>query len=111
MDERARRCDCQHHRQHVERIPRHGVSETYYLLTPDICLEKKKKKSQICPGCKRHDSITLTVRHTGAARAAVENLTKTLAIEWASAGIRVNAVAPVRPDDDLRKFRHILKYI
>lgn len=32
--------------------------------------------------------------HTGAARAGVENLTKTLAIEWAQFGIRANAVAP-----------------
>ena len=32
--------------------------------------------------------------HTGAARAGVENLTKTLAVEWAAFGIRVNAVAP-----------------
>lgn len=32
--------------------------------------------------------------HTGAARAGVDNLTKTLALEWAPAGIRVNAVAP-----------------
>ncbi|MBR58754.1 MAG: 2,4-dienoyl-CoA reductase [Myxococcales bacterium] len=32
--------------------------------------------------------------HTGAARAGVVNLTKTLSIEWASAGVRVNAVAP-----------------
>jgi citronellol/citronellal dehydrogenase len=32
--------------------------------------------------------------HTGAARAGVENLTKTLAVEWAMHGIRVNAVAP-----------------
>ena len=32
--------------------------------------------------------------HTGAARSAVDNLTKSLALEWAADGVRVNAVAP-----------------
>ncbi len=32
--------------------------------------------------------------HTGAARAGVENLTKSLAIEWAEFDIRINCVAP-----------------
>lgn len=32
--------------------------------------------------------------HSGAARAGVENLTKTQAWEWGSCGVRVNAVAP-----------------
>ncbi|XP_076455952.1 peroxisomal trans-2-enoyl-CoA reductase-like [Babylonia areolata] len=32
--------------------------------------------------------------HTGAARAGVDNLTKSLSIEWADSGVRVNAVAP-----------------
>ncbi|KAG8189354.1 hypothetical protein JTE90_021857 [Oedothorax gibbosus] len=32
--------------------------------------------------------------HSGAARSGLDNLTKSLAIEWASDGIRVNSVAP-----------------
>ena len=32
--------------------------------------------------------------HSGAARAGMSNLTMTAALEWASAGVRVNAVAP-----------------
>lgn len=32
--------------------------------------------------------------HTGAARAGVDNLTKSLAIEWATRNIQVNAIAP-----------------
>ena len=32
--------------------------------------------------------------HTGAARAGVENMTKSLAVEWAQHNLRVNAVAP-----------------
>ena len=32
--------------------------------------------------------------HTGAARAGVENMTKTLAMEWAEHNVRMNAVAP-----------------
>ncbi len=32
--------------------------------------------------------------HSAAARAGIENLTKTLAVEWARSGVRLNAVAP-----------------
>ena len=32
--------------------------------------------------------------HSGAARAGIMNLTQTLAVEWARAGVRMNAVAP-----------------
>ena len=32
--------------------------------------------------------------HSAAARAAMANLTRTLAVEWAASGVRVNAVAP-----------------
>ncbi|XP_030066196.1 peroxisomal trans-2-enoyl-CoA reductase-like [Microcaecilia unicolor] len=32
--------------------------------------------------------------HTGAARAAVDNMTKSLAVEWAHSGVRINSVSP-----------------
>ncbi|MEO1436901.1 MAG: SDR family oxidoreductase, partial [Bacteroidota bacterium] len=32
--------------------------------------------------------------HTGAARAGVDNLTKTLAVEWSDYNIRINCIAP-----------------
>uniref|UniRef100_A0A6I8PFR6 Peroxisomal trans-2-enoyl-CoA reductase n=1 Tax=Ornithorhynchus anatinus TaxID=9258 RepID=A0A6I8PFR6_ORNAN len=32
--------------------------------------------------------------HSGAARAGVANMTKTLALEWAASGVRINCVAP-----------------
>jgi citronellol/citronellal dehydrogenase len=35
-----------------------------------------------------------TMGHSGAARAGMDNLTKTAAVEWARSGVRVNAVAP-----------------
>lgn len=56
--------------------------------------------------------------HSGAARAGMDNLTKTAAVEWAASGVRVNAVAPgwiessgldTYPDfvkEQLRSLRH-----
>jgi NAD(P)-dependent dehydrogenase (short-subunit alcohol dehydrogenase family) len=48
--------------------------------------------------------------HTAAAKAAVGNLTKTLAVEWAAVGIRVNALAPgLFVHDDMRPELTVLR--
>ena len=64
-----------------------------------ICLETPKMFFSL-PGsaCQHYFS------HSGAARAGVDNLTKSLAIEWAEKGVRINSVAPVGTSTFLIKF-------
>jgi citronellol/citronellal dehydrogenase len=50
--------------------------------------------------------------HSGAARAGIVSLTRTLALEWASDGIRVNAVSPgVTDTRAFREYGHDAKFI
>ncbi len=49
-------------------------------------------------------SGTPMMSHYGAAKAAVTSLTKSLAIEWASAGVRVNSLLPGWIETDLTDF-------
>lgn len=46
-----------------------------------------------------HYAATPLQTHASAAKAAVDSLTKSLALEWGSMGIRVNAIAPGPIDD------------
>jgi len=57
-------------------------------------------RAMIPAGSGRVVSVTLTPRngmpgmvHSGAARAGVENMTRTLSVEWARFGVRINAIA------------------
>ena len=42
-----------------------------------------------------HMRKSILFSHSGAARAGVDNLAKSLAIEWAENGVRINSVVPV----------------
>ncbi|KAH9498749.1 hypothetical protein Btru_004775 [Bulinus truncatus] len=44
--------------------------------------------------CRDKKLLNVTQGHTGAARSAVDNLTKTLSLEWIHSGVRINCVAP-----------------
>uniref|UniRef100_A0A8C4N7R5 Peroxisomal trans-2-enoyl-CoA reductase n=1 Tax=Eptatretus burgeri TaxID=7764 RepID=A0A8C4N7R5_EPTBU len=79
----------------------HAVVETNLTGTFLCCREGDVP---IC-GPKDHGGVIVNIvanmwngipgmAHTGAARAGVVNLTKSLAIEWASSGVRINSVAP-----------------
>lgn len=86
MDETAWRCDCEHHRWYVERLSWNEVGKASSHLTHTLIF------------CLLNPVHPFHASHTGAARAAVDNLTKSLAIEWAASGVRVNAIAPVSKD-------------
>lgn len=77
----------------------HAVIETNLTGTFLMCREAFKQSMEEHGGA--IVNITMDnyrgvpyMAHSGAARAAVENLTKTLAVEWADSGVRVNSVAP-----------------
>lgn len=78
----------------------HAVIETNLTGTFMMCREvftqamKKQKEGVIVNIIANMWKGFPRMGHTGAARAAVDNLTKTMAIEWAEHGVRVNSVAP-----------------
>jgi citronellol/citronellal dehydrogenase len=78
-----------------EAVIRNNLNGTFFV-TREVAI-----KSMIPKQRGRIVNIIANVRrgfpgmvHTGAARAGVENMTKTLAVEWAQHNIQVNAVAP-----------------
>jgi citronellol/citronellal dehydrogenase len=78
-----------------EAVIRNNLNGTFFMTTAVA------RRAMIPARAGRIVSVTANAKrgfpgmvHTGAARAAVENMTRTLAIEWAQYKIRVNAVAP-----------------
>ncbi|KAL7642423.1 UNVERIFIED_CONTAM: hypothetical protein RMT77_006984 [Armadillidium vulgare] len=76
-----------------------AVIETNLLGTFLMCREAysqwmNKKGGSIVNITADHSRGITCMSHTAAARAGVESLTKTLALEWAENGVRVNVVAP-----------------
>ncbi|XP_045874963.1 peroxisomal trans-2-enoyl-CoA reductase-like isoform X1 [Meles meles] len=85
--------------EHISAKGWHAVIETNLTGTFYMC------KAVYNSWMKEHGgsivNITMLIRngfpgfvHSGAARAGVYNLTKSLAVEWASSGVRINCVAP-----------------
>ena len=76
-------------------VTRLNLDATWYLTT------RVAARAMIPQGYGKVASVTMTPRrgipymaHSSAARAAVESLTRTLAVEWGAHGIRLVAIAP-----------------
>jgi citronellol/citronellal dehydrogenase len=78
-----------------EAVVRNNLNGTFYM-TREVALQSMlpRKSGSIVNVIANIARGFPGMAHTGAARAGVENLTKSLAIEWAQFDIRVNAVAP-----------------
>lgn len=77
----------------------HAVLETNLTGTFMMCREAYLRSMQANGGVIVNMLIEMWrgfpgMAHSAAARAGIDNLTKTLAVEWAKSGVRVNAVAP-----------------
>jgi NAD(P)-dependent dehydrogenase (short-subunit alcohol dehydrogenase family) len=76
-------------------VIRNNLSGTFYMTqavaTKSMIPRKKGRIVNIIANIARGFPGMV---HTGAARAGVENMTKTLAVEWAQYDIQINAVAP-----------------
>ncbi len=76
-------------------VIRNNLSGTFYMTqavaTRHMIVEKRGRIVNIIANIARGFPGMV---HTGAARAGVDNLTKTLAVEWAAHNIQVNAIAP-----------------
>jgi NAD(P)-dependent dehydrogenase (short-subunit alcohol dehydrogenase family) len=69
-----------------------GTWNTIHAFFPH--LSERPRSSIVMMAATNGSTASPLMAHSGAGKAGMLNLTQTLAVEWASAGIRVNAVAP-----------------
>ena len=78
-----------------EAVVRNNLNGTFYMTrevaTASMIPHKRGRIVNIIANVRRGFPGMV---HTGAARAGVDNMTKTLAIEWAQYNIQINAIAP-----------------
>lgn len=69
-----------------------GTWNTIHAFFPH--LSERPRSSIVMMAATNGYTASALMAHSGAGKAGMLNLTQTLAVEWASSGIRVNAVAP-----------------
>jgi NAD(P)-dependent dehydrogenase (short-subunit alcohol dehydrogenase family) len=69
-----------------------GTWNTIHAFFPQ--LSERPRSSIVMMAATNGFTASPLMAHSGAGKAGMLNLTQTLAVEWAQAGIRVNAVAP-----------------
>lgn len=70
-----------------------GVFNCIHAVAPHMIQQRRGKIINILAGFTRRAAPRLA--HSGAARAGVENLSRSLALEWAPHNIQINCISPV----------------